>query len=67
MSRLEWSKSSYSTGAQGSCLELARLDVRARVHLRESDDPAVVISTGPAALGSLLNAVRAGRLPTRGK
>ncbi|WP_268255932.1 hypothetical protein [Streptomyces mashuensis] len=34
----------------------------ARAHLRESDDPAVVIATAPVALAALLRAVKAHRL-----
>ncbi|WP_275561056.1 DUF397 domain-containing protein [Streptomyces sp. 5-6(2022)] len=61
MSPLQWRKSSFSTGDAANCVELAA-DSTGRPHLRESDDPEVVIATTPAALRAFLRAARAGTL-----
>ncbi|MFD9463688.1 DUF397 domain-containing protein [Streptomyces sp. NPDC060027] len=54
-----WQKSSYSGPGDGdSCVELA--STQATLHLRESDDPATVLSTNPAPVGHLLQAIRSG-------
>lgn len=58
-----WQKSSFSgTGDDNNCVELAASahSPRAQLHLRESEDPAVVLTTGPAPLHSLLKAVKRG-------
>ncbi|MDN3056025.1 DUF397 domain-containing protein [Streptomyces sp. SRF1] len=65
MSQLAWRKSSFSTGDAPNCVELAT-GPSGRPHLRESDDPEVVISTTPAALRALLRAVKAGELDRLG-
>lgn len=53
-----WQKSSFSGGAEGNnCLELA--SISATLHLRESDTPATVLTTTPAPLARLLDAIRA--------
>lgn len=59
MPELVWQKSSFSTGGQGECVEIAA-GAAGLVHLRESDDPQVVITTTPAALRALLRAAKAG-------
>ncbi|MEV6125287.1 DUF397 domain-containing protein [Streptomyces violaceusniger] len=59
MSPLQWRKSSFSTGDSANCVELAA-DSVGTPHLRESDDPEVVISTNPAALRAFLRAAKAG-------
>ncbi|MCM2427172.1 DUF397 domain-containing protein [Streptomyces sp. RKAG337] len=59
MSTLVWQKSSFSTGGQGECVEIAT-GAAGLVHLRESDDPLAVITTTPAALRALLRAAKAG-------
>ncbi|MGO4421799.1 DUF397 domain-containing protein [Streptomyces sp. MCAF7] len=59
MSRLIWRKSSFSTGEAANCVELAA-DPTGTPHLRESDDPEVVIATTPAALRAFLGAAKAG-------
>ncbi|MFI9104158.1 DUF397 domain-containing protein [Streptomyces fildesensis] len=59
MPELVWQKSSFSTGGQGECVEIAT-GAAGLVHLRESDDPQVVITTTPAALRALLRATKAG-------
>ncbi|MFD8784679.1 DUF397 domain-containing protein [Kitasatospora sp. NPDC059599] len=60
MSDLFWQKSSYSN-AEGAnnCLELAAgaEDVR---HLRESEDPSVVITTSTAKLRAFILGAQAG-------
>ncbi|MFE9677536.1 DUF397 domain-containing protein [Streptomyces sp. NPDC006259] len=53
-----WQKSSFSGGGDGSnCLELASTPTT--LHLRESDTPATVLTTTPAPLTHLLDAIRA--------
>ncbi|WP_392967115.1 DUF397 domain-containing protein [Streptomyces sp. LN245] len=52
MSRLTWQKSSFSTGGEGNCVELAAT-ATGRVHLRESDRPGDVATSTPLALASL--------------
>ncbi|MFH9858853.1 DUF397 domain-containing protein [Streptomyces sp. NPDC017202] len=52
-----WQKSSYSGGGDGSnCLELAATPTT--LHLRESDAPTTVLTTSPAPLTHLLDAIR---------
>ncbi|MFF2043315.1 DUF397 domain-containing protein [Kitasatospora sp. NPDC058170] len=60
MQLLEWRKSSFSGGDAGnSCLELAPGAGGLR-HLRESDDPDVVVTTDTAKLRAFLLAAKAG-------
>jgi Domain of unknown function (DUF397) len=59
-------KSSFSTGA-ANCVELAALPESPGVRIRESDDPAVVLTTAPQALAPFLAAVRDGRIGGRGR
>lgn len=59
MSELAWRKSSFSGGGNGDCVEVAA-GADGLVHLRESDDPRIVITTTPAALHALLVAAKAG-------
>ncbi|MDP9613282.1 DUF397 domain-containing protein [Streptomyces demainii] len=65
MSQLAWRKSSFSSGDAANCVELAA-DSVGNPHLRESDDPEVVISTTPAALRAFLRAAKAGELDRLG-
>ncbi|WP_030822706.1 DUF397 domain-containing protein [Streptomyces hygroscopicus] len=65
MSQLAWRKSSFSSGDAANCVELAA-DSVGLPHLRESDDPEVVISTTPAALRAFLRAAKAGELDRLG-
>lgn len=61
MSEINWQKSTYSGQGDGaSCVELAT--VAGTIHLRESDDPEVVLTTTPAHLREFLRNVRTGRL-----
>ncbi|MCX5211093.1 DUF397 domain-containing protein [Kitasatospora sp. NBC_00240] len=54
-----WQKSSFSGNGDGTeCIELAATD--GRILLRESDDPAVVVTTTPAKLRAFILGVKAG-------
>jgi hypothetical protein len=53
---ISWRKSSFSADGN-NCLELA-MTPGAAVHIRESDDPAVVLNTTPARLAALLTLAR---------
>ncbi|MFC9287758.1 DUF397 domain-containing protein [Streptomyces sp. NPDC057052] len=56
---LHWQKSTYSGGAEGNaCVELAASP--GAIHLRESDTPAVHLTTTPTALARLLEGIRNG-------
>jgi hypothetical protein len=58
---LVWQKSSFSTGGEGECVELAASALN-HIHLRESDQPHQIATTTPHALANLLHAVKAGSL-----
>ncbi|MET8915859.1 DUF397 domain-containing protein [Streptomyces sp. NPDC004610] len=54
----QWQKSSFSTDAEGDCLELAtRGDA---ILLRESEDPESIVTTTPVKLAAFLAGVKAG-------
>ncbi|WP_409239335.1 DUF397 domain-containing protein [Streptomyces sp. PA5.6] len=56
---LKWQKSSFSGGGSGEdCIELATAPTA--IHLRESDTPAMLLTTGPQQLRALLTAIRNG-------
>lgn len=56
---LKWQKSTFSGGGSGEdCIELAESPTG--VHLRESDEPATVLTTAPASLRSLVAAIKTG-------
>ncbi|MGC4980889.1 DUF397 domain-containing protein [Streptomyces sp. DT193] len=57
MSRLAWQKSSFSTGGEGNCVELATA-ATGHIHLRESDRPDDIATSTPRALASLLLALK---------
>ncbi|MEU1419414.1 DUF397 domain-containing protein [Kitasatospora sp. NPDC005751] len=60
MSHLSWQKSSYSEGeGSNNCLELAP-GAGDLCHLRESDDPDVVVTTDVARLRAFILGVKAG-------
>jgi hypothetical protein len=61
MPELVWQKSSFSTGGEGECLELAATPPE-RIHLRESDRPYEVATATPHALARLVHAVKTGSL-----
>ncbi|MFI9581558.1 DUF397 domain-containing protein [Streptomyces sp. NPDC052236] len=55
---LNWQKSSFSGGGEGNaCLELTAS--AQGTHLRESDDPNVVLTTTPDGLQALIHSVKA--------
>ncbi|MFD8005304.1 DUF397 domain-containing protein [Streptomyces mirabilis] len=62
MPHLAWQKSSFSTGGEGECVELAATPASSHILLRESDDPHGIATTTPRALANLLHAVKAGNL-----
>ncbi|MEV6971876.1 DUF397 domain-containing protein [Kitasatospora sp. NPDC093806] len=64
MERLGWQKSTYS-GDAAECVEIA--SAGELVHIRESDDPAAVITTTRAELTAWFQAAKAGEFdhPTR--
>ncbi|MDV9169492.1 DUF397 domain-containing protein [Streptomyces sp. W16] len=54
---LHWQKSSFSTGdADNNCLEIATSPTT--LHLRESDEPATLLTPTPTALNALLTALK---------
>ncbi|MFE7561038.1 DUF397 domain-containing protein [Kitasatospora sp. NPDC057500] len=55
---MDWQKSSYS-GDAAECVEIA--SDGELVHIRESDDPAAVITITKAKLAALLRAAKAGK------
>ncbi|MFJ9607213.1 DUF397 domain-containing protein [Kitasatospora sp. NPDC101176] len=60
MSHLSWQKSSFSDAdGADNCLEVASGTGGLR-HLRESDDPGIVITTDAAKLRALVLGVKAG-------
>jgi hypothetical protein len=60
VSQIVWCKSSYSgDDANRDCLELAAAP-DGTVHLRESDDPGVVVTTERAKLRAFILGVKAG-------
>lgn len=60
MSRISWQKSSYS-GNASNCVELGA-EGPTTIHLRESDDPATILTTTPARIAALLTAARTDKL-----
>ncbi|MCC3779800.1 DUF397 domain-containing protein [Streptomyces sp. UNOB3_S3] len=62
MADLSWRKSSFSTGANNDCVEIAPAP-GGLIRLRESDDPARVVTTTPTVWAALLVALKAGRVP----
>ncbi|MFD5265567.1 DUF397 domain-containing protein [Streptomyces sp. NPDC058335] len=55
---LRWQKSTFSDGGEGdTCVELAASPTH--IHLRESDTPAVTLTTNPTTLAHLLKGIRA--------
>ncbi|ARF57227.1 DUF397 domain-containing protein [Streptomyces gilvosporeus] len=61
MSQLIWQKSSFSEPGSDQCVEVA-VCPSGTCHLRESDAPASVMTTTPAILRDLVQAVKAGDL-----
>ncbi|WP_405882217.1 DUF397 domain-containing protein [Streptomyces sp. NBC_01136] len=67
MPHLTWQKSSYSTGGEGECIELAAAPPSGHIHLRESDHPTTIATTTPHALAALIGVIKSGKsgLPAR--
>ncbi|MGX1911040.1 DUF397 domain-containing protein [Streptomyces phaeochromogenes] len=59
MSELTWQKSSFSDGAGDNCLYIAAYTPTGAIHLRESDTPAVSLTTTPATLSALIRTLTA--------
>ncbi|MEU2179734.1 DUF397 domain-containing protein [Streptomyces thermolilacinus] len=57
-SPINWQKSSFSGGGGENCVELAQHD--GNIVMRESDDPATIITTSPEKLRAFLLGVKAG-------
>jgi len=57
---MRWHKSSFSEPGTENCVELAAEPSGAGRHLRESDEPGVVVTTSRSALAAFLRAVKAG-------
>ncbi|MFC5663614.1 DUF397 domain-containing protein [Kitasatospora misakiensis] len=57
MEKLNWQKSSYS-GDAADCVEIAADG--SLIHIRESDDPAIAITTTKAKLAAWLQGAKAG-------
>ncbi|MFI5803594.1 DUF397 domain-containing protein [Streptomyces sp. NPDC051561] len=53
MHALDWQKSTFSGGAEGNCVNVAA-SPHGTLHLRESDDPDTVLTTGGPQLAALL-------------
>jgi hypothetical protein len=65
-SDLLWQKSSFSSGdVNQDCLEVALGPGGHGVRLRESDDPATVLTSTPVRLAALLRCVRQESAPPR--
>jgi hypothetical protein len=58
---LNWQKSSYSSNGDGNaCVEVAAAPEGHRIHLRESEDATVILTTTPATLGTFIRAIKSG-------
>ncbi|MEN8651030.1 DUF397 domain-containing protein [Streptomyces sp. 21So2-11] len=60
MYQLTWQKSSFSGDESGNCLNLA-VAPDGTIRLRESDNPAEIISTNPTRLKGLIRAIKANK------
>lgn len=60
MQQVNWRKSTFSGHADNNCVELAAQD--GKISLRESDDPAAVVTTTPASLGIFIRTAKRGAL-----
>lgn len=56
MPTLNWQKSTYSEEGS-SCVYLAATPDK-RIALRESDEPAIILTTTPATLDALIQAIK---------
>jgi hypothetical protein len=55
---IQWQKSSFSTDAEGNCLELATQG--GEILVRESDNPDMIVRTTQAKLAAFLSGAKAG-------
>jgi hypothetical protein len=53
MPELHWQKSTFSSGPQGDCLNVA-IAPDGTIRVRESDAPRIVLTTTPHGLAALL-------------
>lgn len=60
MQQVNWRKSTFSGHADNNCVELAAQD--GKISLRESNDPAAVVTTTPASLGIFIRTAKRGGL-----
>ncbi|MFI1967342.1 DUF397 domain-containing protein [Streptomyces pathocidini] len=61
---IQWQKSSFSGGGpDNDCVEIGAC-AAGTLHLRESDDPEVVVTTTSARLGALIRAIKSGAYDT---
>jgi Domain of unknown function (DUF397) len=56
----DWQRSSFCGGGGNNCVEIAA--TRGGIALRESEDPARIVTTDRAALRALIISVKAGAL-----
>ncbi|MFE2514290.1 DUF397 domain-containing protein [Streptomyces mirabilis] len=56
MHSIHWQKSTYS-GDSSNCVYVAAT-FNGTIHLRESDEPETILTTAPAALKSLIQALK---------
>jgi hypothetical protein len=61
MSEHVWQKSSFSEGGSANCVEVSSCAAGVP-RLREGDDPGTVLTSTPARLRPLLDAIRGGAL-----
>ncbi|MEU5023350.1 DUF397 domain-containing protein [Streptomyces milbemycinicus] len=59
MSERIWRKSSFSTGPQSECVEVAA-GPNGLVHFRESDDPRITVATTRVIWATFIAAAKAG-------
>ncbi|MEU0838553.1 DUF397 domain-containing protein [Streptomyces sp. NPDC005962] len=57
---MTWRKSTFSGHADNNCVELTITE--GKVLVRESDDPAAVVTTTPASLGIFIRTAKRGGL-----
>jgi hypothetical protein len=58
-----WQKSSFSgSGQDNNCVEVAASPDGRRIHLRESEDPTIILTAAPAVLGTFIRAIKSGGL-----
>ncbi|MBT2529308.1 DUF397 domain-containing protein [Streptomyces sp. ISL-99] len=53
----DWQKSSFSGGPEGNCVYIASAP-DGTIHLRESDEPEVVLRTSPDRLAALIGGLK---------